>query len=178
MGCVGDNLGVGLRQKFLSWDNQITLLMMKILKYSPEFKEKCIELFESNTPKFFEVEELPLFIDFLENDIEDNYYLVEKDGEIVACGGVFLTDDGKEAGLSWGIVRVDLHKKGIGKFLTEYRIDLLKKVYPGKIYKVDTSQHSAGFYLKRGFETIEVIPNGYGNGMDKYIMKMGLTGNL
>lgn len=147
---------------------------MKILKYTPLFKEKCIELFESNTPKFFEVEELSLFIAFLDSDIEDNYYVVEKEGEIVACGGIFLTDDGQEAGLSWGMVRSDLHRTGIGRFLTEYRIDLLKKVYPGKVYKVDTSQYSAGFYVKRGFETIEVIPNGFGKGMDKYIMKMGI----
>lgn len=147
---------------------------MKILKYTPVFKEKCVEIFESNMPKYFAAEELQAFINFLDRDIEDNYYVVEKDGEIVACGGIFLMDNAEEAGLSWGMVRNDQHKTGIGKFLTDYRIDLLKKVYPGKVYKVDTTQHTAGFYLKRGFETIEVIPNGFAKGLDKYVMKMGL----
>jgi N-acetylglutamate synthase-like GNAT family acetyltransferase len=151
---------------------------MKILKYTPVFKEKCVEIFESNMPKFFAIDELQSFIDFLEHDIDDNYYVVEKDGEIVACGGIFLTDDGKEAGLSWGMVHVDQQGTGIGKFFTDFRIDLLKKTYPDKVYKVDTSQHTAGFYLKRGFETIEVIPNGFGKGIDKYVMKMGLASNL
>lgn len=146
---------------------------MKILKYTPLFKERCLEIFKSNMPKFFAAEELQSFIDFLDHDIEDNYYVVEKDGVIVACGGVFLEEDGIEAGLSWGMVDVDQHKAGIGKMLTAYRIDLLKEVYPGKIYKVDTSQHTAGFYLKRGFETIEVIPDGFAKGIDKYVMKMG-----
>lgn len=86
---------------------------------------------------------------------------------------VFLEEDGMEAGLSWGMVDVNQHKAGIGKMLTEYRIDLLKEFYPGKIYKVDTSQHTAGFYLKRGFETIEVIADGFAKGIDKYVMKMG-----
>lgn len=145
---------------------------MKILKYTPLFKESCIEIFKGNMPKFFAAEELQQFIDFLDHDIEDNYYVVEKDGDVVACGGIFLEDDGIEAGLSWGMVQVDQHKTGIGKMLTEYRIELLKKVYPGKIYKVDTSQHTAGFYLKRGFETTEVIPDGFAKGIDKYVMKM------
>jgi len=151
---------------------------MKILKYTPVFKEKCIEIFESNLPKFFAVEERQLFINFLDNDIEDNYYVVEKDGNIVACGGIFLAGDGVEAGLSWGMVHAGQHKTGIGKLLTEYRIDRLKAVYPGKIYKVDTSQHAAGFYLKRGFETIEVIPDGFAKGLDRYVMKMGHVSNL
>jgi len=149
---------------------------MEILKYTPLFKEKCVALFESNMPRFFAPEELPLFIDFLDNDIEDNYYVVEKNAEIVACGGIFLDRETDEAGLSWGMVHVAEHKNGIGKLLTEYRINLLKEIYPGKVYKVDTSQHTEGFYLKRGFETIAVVPDGFAKGIDKYVMKMNLVG--
>lgn len=145
---------------------------MKILKYTPVFKQRCIEIFKSNMPKFFGTEELQPFIDFLDRDIEDNYFVVEKDGLIVACGGIFLERDTDEGGLSWGMVEASLHKTGIGKMLTEYRLDLLKEVYPDKGYKVDTSQHTAGFYLKRGFKTIEVIPDGFAKGIDKYVMKI------
>lgn len=145
---------------------------MKILKYTPVFKERCMEIFRSNMPKFFAAEELQLFIDFLDHDINDNYFVVEKDGAIVACGGIFLNEDTDEGGLSWGMVDVSLHKTGIGKMLTEYRLHLLKELYPDKAYKVDTSQHTAGFYLKRGFKTIEVIPDGFGKGIDKYVMKI------
>ncbi|MDR6783713.1 putative GNAT family N-acyltransferase [Pedobacter africanus] len=149
---------------------------MEILKYTPLFREKCIALFESNMPRFFAPEELPLFIDFLDNDIEDNYYVVEKNAEIVACGGIFLDRETDEAGLSWGMVHIAEHKNGIGKLLTVYRINLLKEIYPGKVYKVDTSQHTEGFYLKRGFQTIAVVPDGFAKGIDKYVMKMNLVG--
>ncbi|SMC68659.1 GNAT family N-acetyltransferase [Pedobacter africanus] len=145
---------------------------MEILKYKPLFKEKCVALFESNMPRFFAPEELPLFVDFLDNDIEDNYYVVEKNRKIVACGGIFLDTETDEAGLSWGMVHIAEHKNGIGKLLTEYRINLLKEIYPGKIYKIDTSQHTEGFYLKRGFRTIAVVPDGFAKGIDKYVMKM------
>lgn len=145
---------------------------MKILKYTPVFKERCIEIFKSNMPKFFAAEELQPFIDFLDRDVEDNYFVVEKEGQIVACGGIFLEEETDEGGLAWGMVQIDQHKTGIGKMLTVYRLNLLKDVYPGKVYKVDTSQHTAGFYLKRGFKTIEVIPDGFAKGIDKYVMKI------
>lgn len=146
---------------------------MEILKYEPIFKDQCIKIFESNMPKFFAAEELQLFIAFLDNDIEGNYYVVEKSGIVVACGGVFLDERTDEGGLSWGMVHSDLHKQGIGKLLTEYRIELLKEKYPNKAHKVDTSQHTAAFYVKRGFKTIEIIPDGFAKGLDKYVMKLG-----
>lgn len=146
---------------------------MNILKYSPAYREKCIAIFDSNMPKFFAVEEKELFKAFLDHDIDNNYYVVEKDGEVVACGGVFLDNINDEGGLSWGMVRADQHKNGIGKALTDYRIGLLKKKYPDKTYKVDTSQHTASFYVKRGFKTMEVIKDGFAKGLDKYVMKMG-----
>jgi len=145
---------------------------MTILKYIPDFRQKCIEIFESNLPRFFALGELQLFTNFIDHDVDDNYYVVQVDGDIVACGGIFLRKNSDEAGLSWGMVHANHHKKGIGKAFTEYRIILLKELYPDKVYRIDTSQHTEGFYLKRGFKTIEVIPDGFSKGLDQYVMKM------
>jgi GNAT superfamily N-acetyltransferase len=121
---------------------------MLIEKYLPVLRAECIEIFKSNLPKFFAPEELQLFEDFLDHDIEDNYYVVKDDGQVLACGGIFLDEETEEAGLSWGMVHSGYHLKGIGKLFTKYRIDLLKKTYPTRNYKVDTSQHTAAFYEK------------------------------
>lgn len=145
---------------------------MLIIKYTLVFREKCIEIFKSNLPKFFAPDELQLFEAFLDHDIEDNYYIVKDNGHILACGGIFLDKKTDEAGLSWGMVHAEHHLKGIGKLFTQYRIDLLKKLYPTKAYKLDTSQHTAVFYEKNGFNTVGIIPDGFGKGIDKYIMKM------
>lgn len=145
---------------------------MLIIKYKPIFRDRCIEIFNSNLPKFFAPEELQLFETFLDRDIKDNYYVVKHDDQVVACGGIFLEQETDEAGLSWGMVHSQYHQKGIGKWFTQYRIDLLMKLYPAKTYKVETSQHTAAFYEKNGFKTIEMIPDGFGKGIDKYTMKI------
>lgn len=145
---------------------------MFIIKYTPLFKDSCIGIFNSNLPKFFAEEELQLFEAFLDRDIEDNYYLVKQDDLVVACGGIFLDQETDEASLSWGMVHAEQHLQGIGKWFTQYRIDLLKKIYPGKTYKVETSQHTAAFYEKNGFNTAAIVPDGFGKGIDKYVMRM------
>lgn len=145
---------------------------MNIIKYDAGHKAQCIEIFESNIPLYFAPEELPPFKDFLDQDIDDNYYVIESEGKIVACGGIFLNEETDESGLSWGMVHAALHKKGIGRLLTEYRIGIVTEQYPGKICKIDTSQHTAGFYARKGFETIEIVANGFAPGLDKYVMKL------
>lgn len=150
---------------------------MNITLYNPEMRERCIEIFKSNQPKYFAEEELRLFMDFLDDDIDNNYYVIEKDGEIQGCGGVFLDQRSGEVGLSWGMVHASCHKQGFGKALTIFRLELMKQQFPGAVYKVDTSQYTAAFYEKSGFSILEIIPDGFAPGLDKYIMKMKSSGS-
>lgn len=147
---------------------------MNILLYTPAFREQCMQLFESNLPKFFAPEERTQFSDWLDHDAGKDYYVVEEQGRIVACGGVFLDDVTGEAGLSWGMVDAAHHGRGIGRQFTMHRIALLKKQYPDAVYKIETSQHTAAFYEKMGFRTLEVIPDGFSKGYDQYNMVLEL----
>ncbi|MCQ9641501.1 hypothetical protein MP478_19135 [Chryseobacterium sp. WG14] len=67
---------------------------MQITKYIPSFRENCIEIFKSNQPQYFAVEELRLFENFLDYEIEENYYVIKTNGLLVGCGGIFF--DAKE----------------------------------------------------------------------------------
>ncbi|AZA99384.1 N-acetyltransferase [Chryseobacterium joostei] len=145
---------------------------MKIIQYTKIFRKDCIEIFNSNVPKFFSPEELPLFESFLDDDTEENYFVVKMDGPVIGCGGFFLNAQNNIAGLSWGMIHSNYHGKGIGRALTQYRIDLLKQNYPTLPYKIETSQHTAEFYQKNGFKTVEIVPDGFGKGIDKYTMIM------
>ena len=145
---------------------------MKIINYTKIFREDCITIFKSNLPKYFALEELPLFENFLDQNTEENYFIVKMDGHVIGCGGFFLDTKNNMAGLSWGMVHADYHGKGIGQALTQYRIDLLKKTYPALPYKIETSQHTAEFYEKNGFRTVEIVPDGFSKGIDKYTMIM------
>lgn len=145
---------------------------MRIADYSFIYREKCIDIFKSNTPTFFAPDELELFENFLDHHAEGAYFVVFDDGELIGCGGVFLNHRTGEAGLSWGMIHAQMHNKGIGKFFTHYRIALLKNRYPGKTYKIETSQHTFQFYQNRGFVTTGIILNGFGEGIDKYTMEL------
>lgn len=62
---------------------------MKIINYTKIFREDCIKIFKSNLPKFFAMEELPFFEDFLDQYTKENYFVVKMDGQVVANGGFF-----------------------------------------------------------------------------------------
>ncbi|WP_286859358.1 MULTISPECIES: GNAT family N-acetyltransferase [Sphingobacterium] len=145
---------------------------MQIVKYAPAFKADCIAIFKSNLPKFFAAEELEFFENFLDHVIDGHYYVAKIDDLLIGCGGIFFDKNNDEAGLAWGMVDVKYHKQGIGKLLTQFRIDLLKEMYPEKKIKIETSQHTAEFYKKNGFHIVDILPDGFGTGIDKYTMQM------
>lgn len=148
---------------------------MKIINYTKIFREDCLNIFRSNLPKFFAMEELPLFESFLDEFTEEDYFVVKMDGQVIGCGGIFWDTKNNMTGLSWGMVHAGHHGKGIGKAFTQFRIDLLKKIYPALPCKIETSQHTAEFYKKNGFKTVEIIPDGFSKGIDKYTMIMEVT---
>jgi len=152
--------------------NKTHHMAIHIIKYIQDFHEHCIEIFKSNSPKFFDPEELQLFEYYLVNDVEKHYYVVFDDQELLACGGIFSDLKSDQAGLAWGMVHSKHHGKGIGKYFAEYRLNLLKKIYPEKTYCIETSQHTARFYEKLGFTTEHIITDGFGRGIDKYSMKL------
>jgi N-acetylglutamate synthase-like GNAT family acetyltransferase len=79
-----------------------------------------------NTPAYFAPSEENDFIDYLENEVED-YFVLEENGKIVGCGGINYWEHGTVARISWDIVHPDQQGKGIGKKLTLFRIEEIKK---------------------------------------------------
>lgn len=142
---------------------------MTILPYTPSLLTACLGVFESNKPKYFHEDERPLFIDHLNRNSEERYWIVRLKGRIVACGGIY-EDDMDVAGLAWGMVHSHFHGMGIGKKLTSYRIQKLREIYPHHRYKIDTSQHTSRFYEKMGFKISHVVRDGFGIGLDKIVM--------
>lgn len=145
---------------------------MEITDYKDSYKNSCIEIFESNLPVFFADDEKALFIEYLDKFAGENYYVVKKDGNIIACGGIYFDEKTNSGGLAWGMVHADFQGRGIGRKFTTYRIDLLKTAYPGSKYEIETSQHTTAFYRKLGFVTDEIIIDGFARGFDKYNMSI------
>lgn len=160
---------------------------MIIREYTYSDKEKCIEVFDSNCPKFFDVDERAPFIKWLDHQTNNNvayesptyknaekdaYYVIEiPDRGIIGCGGFYITKDIKEARLAWGMVHSEFHKLGFGKALYKHRVEAIRKDWPHHIITLGTSQHTYSFYQKMGMNVTATIKAGYGPDLDRYDMQ-------
>lgn len=146
---------------------------INIRTYTPDDVESVVSVFRSNIPKYFTPPEEPGLHDFLRNELSDDYYVIEVDGEVAGSGGIAYNDiDPPTVSLCWGMVRADHLGTGLGKLLTEFRIKLARKKYPGLPLTIGTSQHTQGFYERFGFRLVEYTPDGFGPGIDNCRMRL------
>lgn len=144
---------------------------MTIRVYKRVDRNDCLEIFDSNCPQYFATTEKILFANWLDKEDREEYYVLTEGDEIIACGGIYKDKKENLAGLAWGMVHHNFHKKGYGKQLTLFRLARLSEDFPGITQKVETSQHTFGFYELMGFKTITITKDGFATGIDKYVMK-------
>lgn len=74
---------------------------MRLRPYTPVDRDACLHLFDTNVGDFFVEEERAGFEEFLDG-LPGPYFVGEEDGEVVACGGYAVDEDG-EADLCWAV---------------------------------------------------------------------------
>lgn len=154
--------------------------MITIRPYQAADHQRCMQIFETNIPKYFAVHEHKEFDDFLtafdtgsrafKDSKDETYFIIEDDGKIVGCGGYGLWTTVMEASMTWGMVDNSLHKNGYGKALLLYRLDELKRLHPEYKIVLNTSQHTYPFFEKLGFVITKITENGYEIGLHRYDM--------
>ena len=76
---------------------------MNLRLYRPADARACLSMFDSNVPTYFAPEERSDFERFLrEQAVDCAFQVIERDGSIVACGGLSRRGDGS-AGFCWGM---------------------------------------------------------------------------
>jgi [ribosomal protein S18]-alanine N-acetyltransferase len=164
-----------------------SILIMPIIRaYITADKADCLAAFRSNVPKFFVEEECADFEDFLERYAQKesnpammqktDYFVMEKNKQIIACGGFGYKDEVSELTLAWGLVHRDFHKKGFGEQLLVFRLAKIEEMYPETAVFVDTTQFSYGFYERFGFVTTKITNDFYEQGMHRYDMRYEVEG--
>ena len=149
-----------------------------IRPYEGKDKLQCLNAFKSNVPMYFTEDEVLDYENFLDSyiikqntsDYRTNYFVLLIENQLVACGGFgdrYL--DGKLT-LTWGLVHINFHKKGLGKELLLFRLNRIKEQFPEASVSIDTIQHSAGFFEKYGFKTIKITNDFYAIGLHRYDM--------
>lgn len=133
--------------------------------------EACLEVFDSNVPRFFTPPEREEFREFL-TALPGPYFVLPGGEGLDACGGYAVNADTGVADLCWGMVRLDRHGEGLGRALTELRVRRALADPTARRIELATSQHTAGFYERMGFHTVRVTPDGFGPGLDRCDMAM------
>ena len=154
---------------------------MTIRPYAPADRAACLAIFESNMPRYFVPEELPGFARWLDaqdagqlayaESLAELYFVVEDDGQVVACGGLGIYLDQPLLTMAWGMVRNDSQHQGIGRALLRHRLQLAETTYPSYAVVLDTSQHTYPFFEKLGFQVTKITPDGYAPGLHRYDMQ-------
>ena len=121
---------------------------MDLRPYSLTDQDACLAVFDSLTP-------LPSpraeFLKFLQHP-DGSYFVMQQNEAIVGCGGYINSPEGGQARLIWGMIRSDLQRQGLGRFLLMYRLREIGKSGDIQLVHATAPQHSARFFERQGFK--------------------------
>jgi ribosomal protein S18 acetylase RimI-like enzyme len=143
---------------------------LHLREYTSADRDACLAIFDSNRPRYFADHERAEFAEWLDKPDRASYSVIEIDGDIVAAGGIFYCPKQNHVGLAWGMVHNALHGQGIGRRLTEFRVEQMGQQFAELEQRLATSQHTFRFYEKMGFTLTNVTADGFGKGIDRYDM--------
>lgn len=145
--------------------------MVVIRAYEVRDREIVLSVMQENIPAYFaqdEMEDLKYYLDF---EIEQ-YFVLEAEGKIVACGGVNLEVEERRGVISWDIVLPSEQGKGYGRKLLEHRIAILKSMPDIDRITVRTSQLTYLFYQRNGFVLNQIVKDYWAKDFDLYSMEL------
>ena len=147
--------------------------MCVIRLYQTTDQKALLELIDLNTPQYFAPAERTDFERYLQKERED-YFVLEKDGATVGCGGINYEESGATAVLSWGMIHPQYHGQGLGTLVCKHRLQHIRKKTDIKRVVVRTSQHAQRFYHKMGFQTKKVENHYWGEDLHLHYMEIEL----
>ena len=149
------------------------LTRVHVRDYRPEDRSACLGIFDSNVPGWFTDAERPEFAAFLDA-LPGPYLILELDGRAIACGGYAAAEDAACADLCWGMVQQQLQGSGLGRLLTEVRIQRISEDANFTEVALRTSHLTEAFYQRMGFVTERVTMHGIAPDLHKCEMRLHL----
>ena len=146
---------------------------LKFRTYTKNDKQSLIDIFETNCPKYFDINEKNEFIDYLDNYTNENYLVAITGNQIIGCGGLYTNDI--EHRIAW----VMFKKNSLGVRNLMIVADKLYSEIEKRIIAenknfnigITTTQLMESLFSNYGFKTYEIIKDGIGKGLDAYQMK-------
>lgn len=132
--------------------------------YAPVDRSGGLAVFQSNVPRYFAESERSDFAAYLGSP-DAGIWVVEQEHRILGLGGQSVSGD--QGRLHWGMVDQSCHRHRIGSLLLSHRVGLLWAQPAVATISLNTSQHSAPFFERFGFEREQSTPDGYAPGIDR-----------
>jgi [ribosomal protein S18]-alanine N-acetyltransferase len=155
---------------------------MNFRNYLPADEKRVREILISNIPMYFVMEDMNMLDSWLAAQNKgivayppataDYFFVLEEGKKVIGCCGFYTLDGENRAHLTWGMLDSTYHNKGLGKLLFHYRANKIRELYPDYAIRLGTSQYTYQFFEKLGMKVESITPNGYGNGFDKYLMRL------
>lgn len=142
-----------------------------IRPYLSSDKERLLEIFNLNTPNYFDENEVTDFVNYLKLRAA-TYLTMEVDNTIVGGAGYYSNENDRSGRITWIFFDPHYSQQGLGKQMVEYCLSILKKDVSIDKFVVTTSQHAYGFFEKFGFILIHIKKDHWGKGLDLYEMEM------
>ena len=146
--------------------------MSKIRPYTLQDRTQCLDIFDGNTPQYFAHHERELFQNYLSRD-DIEYFILSDQDKVLGCGGYSMEMHGV-AYLTWGMIRRDSHRQGLGAQLLRYRLERIRAIEIAWCIVIHTSQFSAPFFAAQQFEQYHQIDHGYSKGLHQCFMRLVL----
>lgn len=152
--------------------------MTEFVEYKPEYKGVIINIFLSNCSKYFHLTDLPDLVNFLDIHAYKNYLIVKTQGKICGCGGHYVNHKNKTFGIAWVMFRRnDLGPSKFKNIANEFFNEIMNRIKNENVdYEIviNTTQLLSRFFSIYGFTIVKTIKDGFGKGLDHYIMKLQL----
>jgi hypothetical protein len=149
-------------------------MTMLARSYDVADRADCLRVFDSNAPYYLLPEERIQFEQFLDR-LPGPYFVILDDDDLVACGGYATGRVSGDADVCWTMVRRDQHRHGVGNFLMTTCVAGILTTENIQAARLETSQHTRTFFERWGFKAMEVVPGGFGPGLDRIEMRVVLT---
>lgn len=134
----------------------------------------CVGLFEGNVPAYFGEHEKDDFLRCIDQEIDPYFVLEDGRGQLAGYGGYAVHPAmPATAGLTWGMIRRDLHGQGLGRCLLTGRLERIRAEGRFTEVRIETTPMSRGF-ARFGFLPIRTQSNGFGRGYDLVEMSLSI----
>lgn len=141
-----------------------------IRSYKIEDKKQLVKIFELNTPKYFNPNEINDFKEYI--DLHGNTYLtIECENKIVGGAGYYVKESDQSGRITWIFFHPDYSGMGLGKRVMEHCLSILKTDPMVNKLVVTTSQLAYRFFEKFGYKLVQVKKDYWGQGLDLYLME-------